>query len=445
MEQDGANTVNADEKDAVLHRVEERIIGVEGMLGQKMEESHAQLRSAKLANDTLQNENKELKERVAQLETEQKQAAEYRIRLEYQLKREQDLATIRQDHFQREQETLARTGLENEAKRAFQQQKSTQLQSEQKATERRTDLDELQKLRKELELSAQREREQEKQYQADLASSKDENDALRKQVKQLEQRSTIEQAKAWRAGASKMEGRLREAERERDSLKTHNEALVAQINKKSNAGTAHSKVGQLEREKQEAIRAAAATTEEYGKLSTRYRQLEVQLDAAKKDQTRVEEAYKRKLEQATSQLNQSQNLLTLRTGELKGAQAFLSTADQFAGADLIKDLEQLNAEIMQLAASVADELVTKEKPVVVPTEETREGARKFLGRKLVDLLTSSTTHDAQIVIQTAIQTAIVAHAQWIISTWLFDGQESEGTINNIYQRVRNAGKLQYHL
>ena len=46
------------------------------------------------------------------------------------------------------------------------------------------------------------------------------------------------------------------------------------------------------------------------------------LDAVKKDQTQIDEEYKRKLEQATSQLNQLRNLLTFRTGGLKG---FLNT------------------------------------------------------------------------------------------------------------------------
>ena len=38
-------------------------------------------------------------------------------------------------------------------------------------------------------------------------------------------------------------------------------------------------------------------------------------DAVKKDQTQIDEEYKRKLEQATSQLNQLRNLLTFRTGD----------------------------------------------------------------------------------------------------------------------------------
>jgi len=463
------DTVNTDEKDVVLRRMGEGMVRIEGML-----------------------------------EQQQKQMAEYQARLEYQLKQvRQDLTTMQHTDLQREQEEH-QTGLENEVKRlqkelaAFRQQ-STQPQSEQKAMEHRTGSDELQRLRNELELSTQRERAREKQYQTDLeraemkyqteiekwvkevASSKEETDALRKLAEQPtteKQRNMAEQARTWRAAASKTEGRLREVERERDSLKTRNDALVTQMSEKSS--TSVSKVRQLDKEKQEATRAAAATTEEYRNLSTRYRQLGLQLDEAKKekqeairatgaateayrdmstryrqlglqfdeakkDHTRVEEDYKRKLEQTTYHCNQLQNLLTLRTGELKGAQAFLGTADQFAGADLIKDLEQLNAEIMQLAASVADELAIKEKPVLMPTEEVHERARKLLGRRLVDLLTSSTIHDTQIVIQTAFQTAVAAHAHWIISAWIFEGQESEGIIHRMYESVRNAGKLQCHL
>jgi len=435
IEQDGSMMDTGDQnipihdtvkRDPVLHRMEDQMMRMEGMLGQMME-------------------------RMARLEREMEG---YRTRLEYQSKQvEQYLTTMQHTHLQHEQET--QTGLENEVKRlqkelaAFQQNTH---QREQKGMEHRTSSDQLQRLGNELELSLQRERARERQYQTDLenaeikyqteiaklvnevASSKEETDTLRNLVEQStteKQRNTTEQARAWRMAASKTEGRLREVERERDSLKTRNVALVMQIGEKSNASV--SKVRQLEKEKQEAVRAAGAATQEYGNLSTRYRQLELQLDETK-----------RKLEQATSHRDHVQNLLTLRTGELKGAQAFLGTADQFAGADLIKDLEQLNAEIMQLAASVADELVTKSKPVM-PTEEDQERARKLLGRQLAGLLTSSTIHDAQIVIQTAFQTAIAAHAHRIVSAWLFEGHESEGTINRMYESVRNAGKLQHHL
>ena len=57
------------------------------------------------------------------------------------------------------------------------------------------------------------------------------------------------------------------------------------------------------------------------------------------------------LKQVKVEHQQTIALLDVRTAELKGAQVFLTKADQFSGADVIKSVEELNGEIMQTAAS----------------------------------------------------------------------------------------------
>lgn len=63
------------------------------------------------------------------------------------------------------------------------------------------------------------------------------------------------------------------------------------------------------------------------------------------------------------------NLLQVRTADLRGAEAFLTTADQYSGADIVNMVKSLNAEIFQAAAFMAELL---EDPSTVAAEEDRK-------------------------------------------------------------------------
>lgn len=199
-----------------------------------------------------------------------------------------------------------------------------------------------------------------------------------------------------------------------------------------------SKVRQLEMEKEHAIAVSKAATEDYQNLGTRYKELEIQLDAVMKDSHAQVEDYKRKLEEATSRLQH----LAARTEELKGAQTFSST-DRFSSADLIKDLERLNEEILHLTASMVPELVAESLAARrTDSKPMGEAARKFLGRRLVALLTTSLGLDAKIVLHLAFQTVLGTCAQWIIAAAsCSEGLESDA-FNKIYESIRGTGKFQ---
>ena len=54
-------------------------------------------------------------------------------------------------------------------------------------------------------------------------------------------------------------------------------------------------------------------------------------------------------------------LLDTRSSELRGAQAFLTKADSTSGADVVRMVESLGAEILQIAAFIADYFVFEER------------------------------------------------------------------------------------
>ena len=88
-------------------------------------------------------------------------------------------------------------------------------------------------------------------------------------------------------------------------------------------------------------------------LNSRLRQEQGQKDGL----TQLLEQRETELQIVTNELVQTQTkytetsaLLDTRTSELKGAQAFLTKADSVAGADVVRMVEELDAEILQTTA-----------------------------------------------------------------------------------------------
>ena len=101
-----------------------------------------------------------------------------------------------------------------------------------------------------------------------------------------------------------------------------------------------------------------------------------------------------KLRISEEQRLQTTKLLDERTAELRGAQAFMTTADQHSGAEIIKMAESLNAEIFQASAlmaellvddPVAEDSVIRRQKVKNYEKDLRHG-RKIMGSQLFDHL-----------------------------------------------------------
>ena len=125
-------------------------------------------------------------------------------------------------------------------------------------------------------------------------------------------------------------------------------------------------------------------------LETKVRQQEKDIRQQEKDIQDLQQ----KLRASEEQHSQTKKLLEDRTAELKGAQAFLTTADRYSGADIIKMAESLNGEIFQVSAMMAEMLV--DAPIVENfvqqgqyIEEAKvflDGNRKLIGSRLFDYL-----------------------------------------------------------
>jgi len=379
------DTINTDEKYAVLQRMQERMVRVENMLGQVMEERQAEvqerkdgnhrnadltgkLREVESASNTLRNENKQLKERIAQLQREHKQT----------------------------EETLKhRTGLENEVKRlqnelvAFQQQKNTQL-------------DTLRNENKQLMAHVEREQKQTEDYRTHLEYhlklARDSEDLTRQHAHlqrdaEMELGKTKEQLQVQKATSQQLENDNRELQIGLDNAQKH---LLLQKR---------------------------------------------QLETAKWDaETERETAYK-KSHGLAKELNQKQLPLEGRM-ELRGAQALLTTADQYTEAGVTRLVEHLNAEIMQVAAAMVDELDVEKIKNAVPLGDRSEVVMRvdrILGVVITKLLRKPGNH-LLILVQTAFQTSMVSYTKRIVSSWSSDADVIEDILIKIYAQVRETGE-----
>lgn len=135
-------------------------------------------------------------------------------------------------------------------------------------------------------------------------------------------------------------------------------------------------------------------------------------------------------------------LLKTRTLELNAAETFLNKADSSSGADVIGMVEALNGEIFQTAATIAEAFKFGEKQIEDSEDllSAHGDVVDILGTRMTDLLRSSSHHDDQLLIQLALQAAMCAYMEWIITSWYFEGRDEEELLSNLYNYIQDGGE-----
>jgi hypothetical protein len=141
----------------------------------------------------------------------------------------------------------------------------------------------------------------------------------------------------------------------------------------------------------------------------------------------------------TAQNSQVLAMLGVRSLERGETDAFTTTPDLVSDAEVVKTLEQLNAEIFEASAYMADSFVFALKPA--STDEVREAfsrTSKMLGSKMVLSLTSVRHDEDPLIVQIACQACMVECSRRIIASWCFDGSKTEDVLPDLYGRIRKA-------
>ncbi|KAF8642881.1 hypothetical protein AX16_009387 [Volvariella volvacea WC 439] len=181
---------------------------------------------------------------------------------------------------------------------------------------------------------------------------------------------------------------------------------------------------------------------ERDQLTGEREQLEDRLRAA----TNEMQSLKAELTAVHAKHAQVHTLLAQRTDEWKAAEAYLGKADKLSGQDVIKAVEELNNEIYQFAARLADpnEFQFKPNNAVVAVEEAdlkevvKERVAGVLGAELVAAL--SAAHNDPFVCQIAFQSIMCHLCTQFIAAWstgrLQIGSDAGQSIRELYERMR---------
>jgi hypothetical protein len=141
-------------------------------------------------------------------------------------------------------------------------------------------------------------------------------------------------------------------------------------------------------------------------------------------------------------------LLLARTADLKGAETFLTTADEYSGAEIIMMVESLNGEIFQISAFMAKTL-ENESQVATPEEHEKnithfrkalEFSRHHIGANLFSHLKDNAAKvraDA-LPLQLGLQALLTTWCTFLVRSWISGPFNDD--LQKLYKYIRNSSE-----
>lgn len=141
-------------------------------------------------------------------------------------------------------------------------------------------------------------------------------------------------------------------------------------------------------------------------------------------------------------------LLQVRTADLKGVETFLTTADEYSGAEIMTMVESLNGEIFQVSAFMAETL-ENESQVATPEEHAKnikrfrkalEVSQQYIGASLFSHLKDNAAKvraDA-LPLQLGLQALLTAWCTFLVRSWISGAFDND--LQTLYQYIRNSGE-----
>jgi len=141
-------------------------------------------------------------------------------------------------------------------------------------------------------------------------------------------------------------------------------------------------------------------------------------------------------------------LLQARTADLKGVETFLTTADEYSGAEIMMMVESLNGEIFQISAFMAETL-ENESQVATPQEHEKnitrfrkalEFSRNHIGANLFSHLKDNAAKvraDA-LPLQLGLQALLTTWCAFLVRSWASGPFDDD--LQKLYKYIRNSGE-----
>ena len=141
----------------------------------------------------------------------------------------------------------------------------------------------------------------------------------------------------------------------------------------------------------------------------------------------------RKADSRHSQINQ---LLNLRSAELRSAEVFLNKADSFAREDLVTMLAKLNSQILNAAAFMAESLIF-DRPTADP--EIFTWFKRTIGPRMFSLLAAHSSQGDPLPLQLTLQHYMITWCTSIVSSFCPYTKEND-FLHQIYAKIQASGK-----
>lgn len=162
-------------------------------------------------------------------------------------------------------------------------------------------------------------------------------------------------------------------------------------------------------------RDAAADLQEMSEDLAKLREEHSRVKAALDESNKAVEAEGKTCASLRRKLHDQEQLLRTRQAELGEAQAYAGTIDTISAKDVVRAVDELNAEIFQLAAYVAEEFTFQDIP---PSLVALEDAKNVVGLVLREMLLAVAKGCCNPhVVQLALQAASVQFAANIVRSW----------------------------
>ncbi|KAA1467668.1 hypothetical protein DENSPDRAFT_257400 [Dentipellis sp. KUC8613] len=147
-------------------------------------------------------------------------------------------------------------------------------------------------------------------------------------------------------------------------------------------------------------------------------QLEGQLGQARSVQ-QAQSSEIHELRSSYADLSSSVNTLAVHNEELATLKSFLSKTDEFTGAQILQAVQDLNTEIMQLAATVSEEFCLSRRNGDLSKESDCEIVRNSIGEGMLELLRDGDHEQDPTVVQLAVQAWEVWCCRQILDAFCF--------------------------
>ena len=142
-------------------------------------------------------------------------------------------------------------------------------------------------------------------------------------------------------------------------------------------------------------------------------------------------------------LEASRQLSDVRGKELLGAQVFLTKADMLSVSELTQKVTDLNDEIFQAAALLAESLTHQEATWNTDAEKAVSCniARNIIGEPMLRTLTNSTEPEPNpLLVQLTVQICLTEFCRMKLETWYEGDSITNEFLTHIYGEIHKSGK-----